>query len=473
MNMKTIRTKYTSWLWIATLSLFFSCDRMNDLHDEYLQRGETTYLSRIDEINLYPGNKRAELVFVNKDPKATTLVVYWRSRTDSMVFPIPDNSVGQELKVELTNLPEDFLTFELVTTTADGESKSLTTELSARIYGEQYEASLNNRLVDKAIYLESGNELDVTWKGIFEGAVNIEIVYEGTDGNARTMNIPIEERSILYLNMFKDDLKYRTGYIPAENAIDTFYTEYSDLPFSEQYVIEGLAFNGTNQYMTIADHPDFNINSGEVLSISLWVKTPINDKNQRLVLKRYVSDAADPVNGNSGYGIVTLPNGRLYADLFHRYLSSTNPGGRFTTVSDNNYYLLDTWIHLVAVFDAPKQQLTLYQNGNIFGTLNKAANIPANASIVSISDVYVGSWRQSAGGNISEFFKGEIAHLRFWKKTLTPEDIHIDMSTPVTAETPGLVAAYDFRKVEGSGTDLTVPDITGNHTGVLHGFSRP
>lgn len=471
--MKTIRTKYTSWLWIAILSLFFSCERMNDLHDEYLQRGETTYLSRIDEVNIYPGNKRAELVFVNKDPKATTLVVYWRSRTDSMVFPIPDNSVGQELKVELVNLPEDFLTFELVTTNGENESKSLTTELSARIYGEQYEASLNNRLVDNAIYLESANELDVTWKGAFEGAVNIEIAYEGTDGNARTMNIPIEERSILYLNMFKDHLKYRTGYVPAENAIDTFYTEYSDLPFSEQYVIEGLVFNGTNQYMTIADHPDFNINSGEVLSISLWVKTSISNRNQRLVLKRYTSTTADPVNGNTGYGIVPLANRNLYADLHYRNGSQPNPGGRATVASGIESYSLDEWFHVVAIFDSPKKQLSLYQNGNLVGTGIINGTPPENPNIVSISDVLVGAWKESDGGNLSEFFSGEIAHLRFWKKALNPEDIYLDMSTPVTAETPGLVAAYDFTKVDGTGTDLTVPDITGNHTGVLHGFSRP
>src|SRR5690606_8665302 len=130
MNMRTIIIKYMSWLWMGAFSMLFSCDRMNDLHDEYLKRGEITYLSRIDEVKIHPGDKRAELLFVNKDPKAKTMTVYWRSRTDSVVYTIPDNSVGQELKVLLPDLPEDFLTFELVTTSADGDSKSLSTELS-------------------------------------------------------------------------------------------------------------------------------------------------------------------------------------------------------------------------------------------------------------------------------------------------------------------------------------------------------
>src|SRR5690606_4048410 len=405
------------------LPLFFSCDNMNDLHDEYLQRGETTYLSRINEVQVYPGNKRAELVFVNNDSKAKTMTVYWRSRTDSVVYTIPDNSVGQELKVQLPDLPEDFLTFELVTTTGDGKSKSLTTELSARIYGDNYQVSLNNRLIDKAVYLESANELDITWKGIFEGAVNIEIEYDGTDGNTRMVELPIEERSILYLNMFNGNLKYRTGYLPTENAIDTFYTEYIDLPFSELYVIEGLTFNGTNQYMRIADHPDLNINSGEVLSISVWIKTPIGNMNHRLLMKRYTSTTADQVNGNTGYGIVPLSNRRTYADWYYRSGSNPNPGGAANVLSGNDYYPLDPWIHLVAIFDSSTKQIKLYQNGNLVGTATLPAAVPENPNIVSISDVFVGTWKESPTGALKEFFSGEVAHLRFWKKALSPEEI--------------------------------------------------
>src|SRR5690606_19898511 len=156
--------------------------------------------------------------------------------------------------------------------------------------------------------------------------------------------LPIEERSILYLNMFDGNLKYRTGYVPVESALDTFYTEYIDLPFSELYVIEGLTFNGTNQYMTIADHADFNIYSGEVLSISLWMKTPVSPSApQRVLMKRYTSLTADPVNGNTGYGIAPLSDRRMYADWYYRNGTNPNPGGGANVLSANNYYPLDTW----------------------------------------------------------------------------------------------------------------------------------
>lgn len=466
-----IAIKYILWSWLFLLFLI-SCDRMNDLHDEYLQRGEISYLARIDEAKINPGKNRAEIVFMNKDVKAKKMLIYWRSRTDSLVYTIPENSVGQELKVPVTNLPEDFLTFELITRTEDGKSTSLTSELSTRIYGDNYKASLNNRLVDKAAFLESANELDITWKGVFEGAVNIEIEYEGSDGNIRTVKLPIEQRSILYLNMFNGNLKYRTGYLPTESAIDTFYTEYNELPFSELYVIEGLTFNGTNQYARIANHPDFNINPGETLSISLWMKTPVGNATQRLLMKRYTSLAADPVNGNTGYGIAPLSDRRMYADWYYRNSTNPNPGGGSNVLSASNYYPLDTWMHLTAIFNSSTKQIKLYQNGNLIGTSTLPAAVPSNPAVVSVSDVFLGVW-QDPFPSLQGYFKGEIAHLRFWKKALSPEDILADMISPVTAQTPDLVAAFDLRKVLGTGTNLTISDIKGKHTAVLYGYNKP
>ncbi|MBD1420029.1 DUF4998 domain-containing protein [Sphingobacterium chuzhouense] len=443
------------------LPLFFSCDNMNDFHDEYLQRGETTYLSRINEVKVYPGDKRAELVFVNNDSKAKTMTVYWRSRTDSVVYTIPDNSVGQELKIQLPDLPEDFLTFELVTTTVDGKNKSLATELSSRVYGDNYRESLNNRLIDVAAYVESSNQLDITWKSVFEGAIKIELEYDGADGDTRVIEVPIEERSIVYLNRFDGNLKYRTGYVPVQNALDTFYTEYSDLPFSE--VIEGLVFNGTSsQYMLIPHHPDFDIAAGEAMTVTCWARTPTIAATQRIFAKRYTSGYGD--YGNTGYGLAFLGNtGNIYPDLVY---NGGTQAINVPAVSTN------TWMHIAAVYDIANKQMLVYKDGVLLGSRTLPATV---LSTTNIADLAVGGHKASpTGSSAGQSFTGEIARLRFYKKTLSPEEIVGDMLSPrVTAETPGLLAAYDLIKVLGNGTNLTIEDIKGNHPAVLHGFSRP
>lgn len=459
--MRTIINKYMSWLWMGVFAMLFSCDRMNDLHDEYLKRGEITYLSRIDEVKIHPGDKRAELVFVNKDPKAKTMTVYWRSRTDSVVYTMPDNSVGQELKVLLPDLPEDFLTFELVTTSADGDSKSLSTELSSRIYGDKYRESLNNRLIDVATYIESSNELDATWKSAFEGAVSIELKYDGTDGETRVIELPIEERSIVYLNRFGGDLMYRTGYVPVQNALDTFYTEYDDMEFSE--IIEGLVFNGTpSQYMLIPHHTDFDIGPGEAMTVTCWVRTPSLTATQRIFAKRYTAN--DGGYGNTGYGLAILANsGNIYPDLLYKGSNQTINVPSIST---------DIWTHITAVYDIANLRMLVYKDGVLLGTRTLPNTV---LSTTNIADLAVGGhFSNPASSNAGQSFKGEIARLRFYKKTLTAGEIVMDMLAPrVTAETPGLLAAYNMARVLGSGTDLTIEDIKGNHPAVLRGFSRP
>src|SRR5690606_40776127 len=116
-------------------------------------------------------------------------------------------------------------------------------------------------------------------------------------------------------------------------------------------------------------------------------------------------------------------------------------------------YALEEWFHITAVWDVANKNLTLYQDGVLLGS--KAH--PTVLSISSISDVYIGWWKTGPTLNPGEYFTGEIADVRFWKKALTPEDIQVTMSSAVTSSTPGLIAAYDLTDVQGTGTNLTIP----------------
>ncbi|WP_270089047.1 DUF4998 domain-containing protein [Sphingobacterium sp. SYP-B4668] len=458
--------KYQIWMWIMLSVGICSCDRMNDLHDEYLQRGEKTYLSKIDSIEILPGNQRAKIRFTNMDPKAKSIAVFWRSRTDSLIFSLPEQHVGKELEIDLLDLPEDYLTFEVVSRSADGMSKSLIKELSTRIYGAQYQTSLNSRVVKSATYNKSTFLLNVNWGGALDNAVNVEISYQGIDDKERREVLPIEDLSMLYLNLFKDGLQYRTAYVPVENSLDTFYSNPVDLAYSNEKIISGLNFNGLNQYLRITNHNDFNILEGESLSISFWAKTSVGTAVQRLINKRY--SAGDTDNGHTGYGIALLggaPNSfKAYPNWNYKAGAS---GGGATDIIPTATYKPDEWFHVTVVFEVGN--FTLYLNGVQIG--KNSFNIAK--STVSSSDVYVGTWLSAPTAALQGFFKGEMADLRFWKKALTVNDIAIDMKTDVQANTLGLVAAYDLSKVQTIGSNLVIPDIKGKHPAVVYGHIKP
>ncbi|MCK9508537.1 MAG: T9SS type A sorting domain-containing protein [Pigmentiphaga sp.] len=227
----------------------------------------------------------------------------------------------------------------------------------------------------------------------------------------------------------------------------------------------GLDFNGTDQYLTISNHSDFDIESGNSLSFSCWVKTPVKDKVQRLIMRRYADDS---LYGNTGYGIALLSNARPYTDWYYKTNVLGNGAGKHVLASDWTYES-DDWFHLTGVFDVSTKQLSLYYNGLLLGSnVNTLLE-----DIHSQSDIYIGTWVDKMANMtlLNQFFSGEIANLRIWGKAMSKEDVMADMVSEVTAETPSLIAAYDLTKIQKEEDDIYfIPDITGNHPAELHGF---
>lgn len=55
-----------------------SCENINDVHEEYLKRGEEIYTGVVDSLEAYPGNERIKFTWmINADPRITKTVIYW------------------------------------------------------------------------------------------------------------------------------------------------------------------------------------------------------------------------------------------------------------------------------------------------------------------------------------------------------------------------------------------------------------
>src|SRR5690554_2206975 len=91
-NRHIMKSKYEFFSFLAvcifTVSVLSSCSKMNDLHDEYLKRGEQIYVGQPDSAKIFPGNERALLRYWTSDPKASKLLVYWNARQDSLLLDI-------------------------------------------------------------------------------------------------------------------------------------------------------------------------------------------------------------------------------------------------------------------------------------------------------------------------------------------------------------------------------------------------
>lgn len=231
-----------------------------------------------------------------------------------------------------------------------------------------------------------------------------------------------------------------------------------------------LEFNGTNQYMTIPHHTDFDFENNGTFSLTTWVYRG----------STALADLVSTWNGGNGY-FLGATGTTLLLDLASQGTtppalprihsrSQANGGTWFLTASN--------WYHLGFVFDGANQKIYLYQNGeNIVlqstqtNDIQKhAGNDVANTYGNDITVFAKTPNRTNPDAAVSRIWRGALRTMRFWNKALSPAEMAADVNAAVTAETPNLIAGYDFTHVEKRGSDNIVPDIKGNHDGILKNF---
>src|SRR5690606_37926740 len=91
-----------------------SCDKMNDIQEEFTSREDQVYLGKVDSIRFYSGFGRAKITwYIGSDPKIDRTIIYWNMRKDSVVKDFIRNTSGvQKDSIILDNLPEGSTLFE-------------------------------------------------------------------------------------------------------------------------------------------------------------------------------------------------------------------------------------------------------------------------------------------------------------------------------------------------------------------------
>lgn len=227
-----------------------------------------------------------------------------------------------------------------------------------------------------------------------------------------------------------------------------------------------IEFNGTNQYMIIPTHADFNITTSESFTITAWINVlEFKNNNARFITKRLQSTT---VADKSGYELWGANSATQYYAL-----NTPNAAGNH----NNSLSVWPTytgsagkWTHIAFVVDRASNKMYQYIDG--VEVANSGTKDITPWAVNNAWDVYVGcgiSGSTTAAPASSQYFRGQIDNLRFWKKALSPSEINADKTSTVTSETPELVAAYDFENVNT--TTLKVPDIKNTHEATLVNFS--
>ena len=199
---------------------------MNDLHQKYLDEGETVYATKLDSVIAFSGDERAMLQLYVPSTRVEEIEILWG---DEQVKTIPISEVNNGIvEVIIPNLEEGNQIFNLYCYDSFGNS-SLPLEVNTTVYGAYYKSELVNRRVLQSSYVN--DTLTIDWGSIPVLAVDLEITYSNLSEEQVIINVPFEDQTVITGYKPGSDFQYRTFFKPEENCIDTFAASYSTIKF--------------------------------------------------------------------------------------------------------------------------------------------------------------------------------------------------------------------------------------------------
>ena len=222
-----------------------------------------------------------------------------------------------------------------------------------------------------------------------------------------------------------------------------------------------ITFNGSDQYMMIPHHADFNIAADENFTLTGWVRNETYTSTPRYVSKR---DIAIQNAGNERTGYEFFGTGSAGQSLGLNTPTSTT--GHALSVFTGVTVPAGEWMHFALVVNRSSNEIRIYQNGQTNSSWAAAVN---NWAVTNTLDVLIGAGKN--GGAPAFYCNGSFGNVRFYKMALDMNEIALDMNNDNINELPSVMkdnlrAAYEF-SLDNININQ-VMDVSGNgHVGQL------
>jgi hypothetical protein len=207
-----------------------SCDDFMDVHKDFIKGGEIIYSPKVDSISFIAGEHRILFrCWLYNSPNVHSVDLFWNNRADSLITTVTPSTGLDSVDIMLSGLEEKSYTFDVRTTDRFGH-KSLWTTDFGNAYGASYQALLTDRRVNE-ISLEEKDGAPQGRITFFSAAllqVRNEVRYVKNDGS-KTVIALSPDKSEIYCPGVKPGTSFETRsfYIPEEEAVDTFATEWT------------------------------------------------------------------------------------------------------------------------------------------------------------------------------------------------------------------------------------------------------
>lgn len=218
--MKTIKI-VSLLIWILAGTIFQSCSDITDRQREYLDRGETLYVGKIDSLKFRGGLHRIQMEgLLSYTRSAYRCVISWNDQ--SKEYLMDDISSGDTAKVLIDNLDEGTYRFYVQTFDEEG-NKSLKEECYGYVYGDEYKMTQSPKFVSEMI--PDPYKMLLKWN-VSDNAILVKFSYENPEGKTITQILPGNIKETVVSDWKKGGKITCTTYtLPEKNALDTISLE--------------------------------------------------------------------------------------------------------------------------------------------------------------------------------------------------------------------------------------------------------
>jgi hypothetical protein len=219
-----------------------ACTSIDDNYKDFVEDGPIVYLTKlnVEDITIIGERYRVNITLPPLyDLRAKKVLVYWANKTQHTEQPV---NTGGETSFVIESLTEGTYIFEFILIDDNG-NKSLTTPVTAEVYGDVYEGYLMNRAITD--YKKD----TLTFAEVKEPTM-LHTIIEWSENGVEKQAIRDTLNTRLILQDFNpSSFRYRTAYQPGK--IDTFYSPYSYMLVNPKE--EDIVYDRTTRHFTFPD----------------------------------------------------------------------------------------------------------------------------------------------------------------------------------------------------------------------------
>lgn len=221
---------------LTLISIACGCSDINKVHQEWLDRGETIYVGKLDSIIARPGIGKVQLEGDMRYMRtAVTCEVKYNDKTD--LFDVKEiTGEDGKARILIEPLEEGSHYFYVTTHDIDGNS-SVVTEVFGEVYGDEYRLLQRPKRINKMI--PTLNDMTLEWSSNTK-TLKVDLEYETTDGIEKVTLEGDVASTVIGNNWKKGGLvKATTWIMPDKDALEPvdLITEETRFPETVEYEV--------------------------------------------------------------------------------------------------------------------------------------------------------------------------------------------------------------------------------------------